>query len=176
MLDCDNPFWKFSLVVYAVPGVAAECLALQSELNIDVNSLLFCAWLRAAKTILLGEPSPQAIDARVRHWHGTVVRPLRAVRQKIKTMPQMKHDAVKDLRKDIAGIELRAEQIEQAFLFAAAGDIALGAATAAHEDAVRSNVTAVLRRTKSDTPAGASDMPSAELLIGASVAYRSEIP
>ena len=48
----------------------------------------------------------------------------------------MGHDAVKDLRKDIAGIELRAEQIEQAFLFEAAGDIAVGTATAAREDAI----------------------------------------
>ena len=84
MPRCDSPFWKFSLAVYAAPGVAAECLALQSELNIDVNSLLFCAWLGAAKTILLGDRNLAAIDASVRQWHETVVRPLRAVRQKIR--------------------------------------------------------------------------------------------
>jgi uncharacterized protein (TIGR02444 family) len=176
MLDCDNPFWKFSLAVYAAPGVAAECLALQSELNIDVNSLLFCAWLGAAKTILLGDKNLAAIDARVREWHETVVQPLRAVRQKLKSMPQMEHDTVKDLRKHIAGIELRAEQIEQAFLFEAAGDIAVGAATATREDAVRGNVMVVLRRAKLAAPADASIMPSAALLIAAAVAYRSEMP
>jgi uncharacterized protein (TIGR02444 family) len=49
VLECDNPFWNFSLAVYAAPDVAAECLALQSALNIDANSLLFCAWLGRAK-------------------------------------------------------------------------------------------------------------------------------
>jgi uncharacterized protein (TIGR02444 family) len=98
VLECDNPFWNFSLAVYATPGVAAECLALQSALNIDVNSLLFCAWLGSAKNTL-AEKNLAAIDAHVRNWRDTVVRPLQAVWHDIKTMPEMDHDAVKDLRK-----------------------------------------------------------------------------
>jgi uncharacterized protein (TIGR02444 family) len=173
MLDCDNPFWKFSLAVYAAPGVAAECLALQDTLNIDVNSLLFVAWLGAAKKIVLSETEFTAIDARVREWHATVVRPLRAVRRRVKTLPQMREDAVKLLRQDIAAVELRAEQIEQAFLFESARGMAAGAAAA--QDAVRANVGAMLQRKRSAAPAGPPNAASAELLIAAAIAFRSQL-
>ena len=162
MLDCDNPFWKFSLAVYAAPGVAAECLALQTALNIDVNLLLFCAWLGAAKRIILDETEFAAIDAHVREWHATVVRPLRAVRQHVKMLPEMRDDAVKHLRQDIAAAELRAEQIEQALLFDFARGLAAGAASA--REAVSANVGVLLQRKM-----------TAELLIAAATAYRSEI-
>ena len=49
----DNAFWKFSLAVYATPGVAGECLAVQESLGVDVNVLLFCAWLAAARKVAL---------------------------------------------------------------------------------------------------------------------------
>ena len=78
------------------------------------------------------------------------------------------------LRQDIAGVELRAKQIEQAFLFESARGMAAGAATA--KDAVRANVVALLQRKKSAAPAGPSDAASAELLIAAATAYRSELP
>jgi uncharacterized protein (TIGR02444 family) len=45
----DNDFWRFSLSVYAAPGVADECLALQDTRGVDVNLLLFCAWLGGAR-------------------------------------------------------------------------------------------------------------------------------
>ena len=130
MLDCDNPFRKFSLAVYAAPGVAAGCLALQDALNIDVNSLLFVAWLGASKKIVLSETELTAIEAHVREWHATVVRPLRALRRHVKTLSEMREDAAKLLSQDIAAVELRAKQIEQAFLFESARGMAAGAATA----------------------------------------------
>lgn len=144
MLNCDNPFWRFSLAVYAQPGVADECLALQGALEIDVNGLLFCAWLGAERKLALDDKALTAIDACVQRWHGSVVRPLRAVRQTMKPMPDMADDAVKALRKEIAAVELRAEQIEQAKLFEIA-DVITKDANAATEDAVAANVTAFLR-------------------------------
>ena len=44
-MPLDNAFWKFSLAVYAAPGVPEECLAVQERYGVDVNVLLFCAWL-----------------------------------------------------------------------------------------------------------------------------------
>lgn len=61
-------------------------------------------------------------------------------------MPEMDHDAVKDLRKNIAKIELWAEQIERAMLFEAACALSDGAAAGTGDDAVRRNVTALLQR------------------------------
>lgn len=52
-LNLENRFWRFSLAVYAAPGVADECLALQERCGIDVNILLFCAWVGGARRILL---------------------------------------------------------------------------------------------------------------------------
>lgn len=143
--NCDNPFWRFSLAIYVQPGVADECLALQNALSIDVNVLLFCAWFGAERKLALDDEALAAIEACAQRWHESVVRPLRAVRQTIKPMPDMADDAVKALRKDIAAAELRAEQIEQAKLFEIADTIAQGVNTVT-EGAVAANVTAFLRR------------------------------
>lgn len=173
MLRCDNPFWKFSLAVYEQPGVEAECLALQSALNIDVNVLLFCAWLGADRKILLSADSLAAIDAQARGWHGTVVRPLRAVRQAMKPMPDMADDAVKALRKDVAAAELRAEQIEQALLFQSTEALSAGAATADDpEIAIRANIAAFVQRNATDATA----TPATPSLIAAAIGYRGAAP
>lgn len=170
MLRCDNPFWKFSLAVYTQPGVAAECLALQSALNIDVNVLLFCAWLGAEKNIALDDEALAAIEDQVRRWHEIVVRPLRAVRQTMKPMPEMAADAVKELRKEIAAAELRAEQIEQDFLFDLAPSLLNGPAMQADAaTAVSANVALFVQR---NATAG-SESPPTPLLIAAAIGYHA---
>lgn len=170
MPDCDNLFWRFSLVVYATPGVAAECLALQAALNVDVNVLLFCAWLGRTKQLALTETDFETIDAHVRRWHDAVVRPLRAVRQHMKAMPEIQHDTVKDLRKAVAGDELRAEQIEQALLFDL---VAVLAGEISSEDAVRRNVMAFLQRKRQQHSPAVVEPPAAERLITAAMAHRA---
>ena len=41
----NNPFWEYSVQQYARPGVADTCLVLQDEHTLDVNMLLYAAWL-----------------------------------------------------------------------------------------------------------------------------------
>ncbi len=144
MLECENAFWTFSLALYARPGVADECLLLQGNLNIDVNVLLFCAWLGAEKQVALDDAAFVAIDAQVERWHNTVVRPLRAVRQSMKSLSELSNQDAVDLRKSVGSAELRAEQIEQALLFEVADKIAQGGTAA--QDAIEANVSAYLRR------------------------------
>lgn len=173
MLRCDNPFWKFSLAVYAQAGVAPECLALQEALGIDVNVLLFCAWLGAEEKLVLNDKNFAAIDACVRSWHQTVVRPLRAVRQAMKPMPEMADAVAQELRKDIAAAELRAEQIEQALLFENTEALSAGAATMNDlEAAVRANIAAFVRRNATDGMA----MPATLSLIAAVIGYQRTAP
>lgn len=172
MMDCDNSFWRFSLAVYAEPGVAAECLALQRSLDINVNALLFCAWLGSARQIGVTDENLSVIDAGVRQWHGAVVEPLRAVRQAMKPLPEMTETAVQNLRADIAKLELRAEQIEQAMLFDLAAAFVCGPAALPAADAVRRNVTALLQRTIPPAGLAGSQQPKAERLIAAATAYR----
>jgi uncharacterized protein (TIGR02444 family) len=169
VLRCDSPFWTFSLAVYARPGVAAECLALQDACNIDVNALLFCAWLGAEKGLVLADQNLAAIDAHVRRWHETVVRPLRAVRQAMKPMPEMADDAVTTLRKEIATAELRGEQIEQAILFEAVTALSDRAEAASAAQAVPANVTAFVRR----NAGGAAAIEPPCLLMAAALAYHA---
>lgn len=176
MLICDNPFWQFSLAVYARPGVADECLALQKHLNIDVNVLLCCAWIGNAYKVRLGDEQLQDLGALILAWQRTVVRPLRAARQDIKQMPSMSETAVKDLRQDIACLELRAEQIEQAMLFEFARGLVTGATVVPLAEAVRHNIANLLRLAglnKNDTGTGTSH---AERLIAETIGYRPEQP
>lgn len=173
MLNCDNPFWNFSLTVYAAPGVEDECLALQNALNTDVNTLLFCAWIGNAHKVRLTGDNLQAIDDSVRIWHDKVVRPLRAVRQIMKPMAAMTDDAVKELRKNIARSELRAEQIEQAMLFDLAKHFGDGVPAASTTDAIRHNVTSLLQRNMSAIDSAGAEPPKAERLIAEAAAYRA---
>ena len=77
-LEFDNAFWRFSLAVYAAPGVAEECLALQETSNIGVNLLLFCAWVGAGCRALLTQGDVERADAAVRNWRKNVVHPCAA--------------------------------------------------------------------------------------------------
>jgi len=143
LLQSDNPFWQFSLAVYAAPGVAAECLALQRALDIDVNMLLFCAWLGARRTVMTAEDI-ETFEAIVRPWQQSVVRPLRVARDAMKAMPEMGHNDIKALRKQILEVELRAEQMEQALLFQAMADRPLATTPDNEDEAVRANLRTFL--------------------------------
>jgi uncharacterized protein (TIGR02444 family) len=113
-LEYDNDFWRFSLAVYGQIEVAKECLDLQQTIGIDVNILLFCAWI-GRRNFALGHKEIEAASRIVAAWHENVVRPLRSVRQQVKTLHR--HD-FESFRTRVKDIEIEAEQIEQATLFA----------------------------------------------------------
>ena len=142
-MQLDNPFWQFSLAGHGAPGVDAECLMLQDTHGIDVDVLLFCAWT-GAQGIALTEAHMAAIEALVRPWRDTAIAPLRAARRGIKTLPQMADADVAALRKDVSALELRAEQIEHAMLYAMAATLG-PTTTVAPLEAMRCNVSALGR-------------------------------
>lgn len=113
MIVPENQFWRFSLEIYAAPGVAAECLALQERVGADVNVLLFCAWL-GWRGVTLAADDIASICPIVDEWQKSVVLPLRSARQFMREMPD---DKIIELRKRISADELEAEKIEQAMLF-----------------------------------------------------------
>jgi len=168
VLECDNPFWRFSLAVYAAPGVADECLGLQDTLGIDVNVLLLCAWLGSVRRLVLTADDLATIEAAARPWREAAVQPLRAARRAIKAMPDAASDAVIALRKDIAALELRAEQIEQAMLYRMAPTLGGTGAAPAADEATRRNIAAFLGNCKDSR-----DTPPALRLIEAALAYTS---
>jgi uncharacterized protein (TIGR02444 family) len=114
--ELDNPFWQFSLKVYAASGVAQECLMLQEESGVDVNMLLYCAW-RGTEADSLSAPAIEQLNGVVQAWRVDVVGPLREIRRGLKGIASLDQAVIKDLRGRVLSTEIFAEQIEQAILF-----------------------------------------------------------
>ena len=109
-----NPFWDFSLSVYARSGVPAACLDLQDRRGLDVNVLLFAAWAGLGCGVRLSAEELARADSAIAPWRAEVVRPLRAVRRRVKG-----EDAA--LYEQLKAAELAAERIQQDRLFAVSG-------------------------------------------------------
>ena len=72
----QNDFWQFSLALYGQPGVARECLELQDKFGLNINLLLFCAWL-GRRGVALGRDDLEGASRLIASWHDHVVHPLR---------------------------------------------------------------------------------------------------
>jgi len=159
-LQYDNEFWRFSIAVYGQDEVAKECLQLQQALGIDINLLLFCAWL-GSSGIALSKAEIEGASSAVRSWHENVVRPLRGVRQHIKKMERVDFEC---FRGKVKGMELEAEQIEQAILFAHSKMIQSRNADA--DDAIAQNVKNYIAMTSSTAPLFAPHLIEAARRLG----------
>lgn len=164
--ELDSPFWAFSLAVYAGDGVAEECLGLQERLGLDVNLLLFAAYMGAVEGVRLASQDVAGANAAIAAWHAEIVQPMRAARQALKAPATNTDDplqpATASLRLTVKRAELDAEKIEQAMLWQ-------WSRTHLHDlqhdgGALAANLREVL------TLAGDADAPSPHL-IEASIAY-----
>jgi uncharacterized protein (TIGR02444 family) len=112
-------FWAFSLSVYQDEDVQAECLDLQEHHGIDVNMLLFCAYLGAVHGAVLSDAEMRQAAELVADWHEHVVRGLRGARRALKafaTNPSPFVSTAEALRTGVKAMELEAERIEQTML------------------------------------------------------------
>lgn len=110
MSDAAAEFWRFSLTIYAKPGVAPACLVLQDQFGRDVNVALFCCWLGASGRGLLSRDALDAADRAVAPWRHQVVEPFRSARRAIKTEAA---DGNETLYAKAKAIELEAERVLQ---------------------------------------------------------------
>jgi uncharacterized protein (TIGR02444 family) len=78
-----NPFWEYSAALYRHPEVEAACLELQRRHGLDVNLVLLCCW-QGSLGGALDVGSLRAAQEAVASWQAEVVRPLRALRQRLK--------------------------------------------------------------------------------------------
>ena len=116
----SNTFWDFSVSNYGLPGVADTCLSLQDECGLDVNVLLYAAWV-AAMDRRLTEQHLAEMEQVITPWRERVVRPLRVLRRQWRDYSQ-----ATDLRDSIKQLELQAEQQQQDMMsafYAAAGPL-----------------------------------------------------
>ena len=107
----DNPLWDFSLKTYALEEVAPLCIRLQDEYNLDVNQLLYAAWLAQSGSGLTLEHL-SALEAVVVDWRANVIRPLRSLRRNLKGYGPAAHVAVA-----LQSMEFSAEQQQQQIMY-----------------------------------------------------------
>ena len=114
-----NPFWDFSLAVYADQRVREACLEAQDEHGADVNILLLCCWLGFVGVKVTHE-SIRRLDALVEGWRAEAILPLRALRARLR-QPVGPIDVAmaEPVREQVKQAELLAEKTEQDLLYAA---------------------------------------------------------
>jgi uncharacterized protein (TIGR02444 family) len=110
----DNPFWQFSLQVYRCKDVKTSCLSLQEKWDINVNLLLFCAWLGYCVEPISHAHFTQAC-ARIHSWQKAVTQPLRAIRRFIKS--QHEDSWLKGFYQTLLQDEILSESYQQNLLF-----------------------------------------------------------
>jgi uncharacterized protein (TIGR02444 family) len=114
-LSLENPLWDFTLAVYPEAGVSDELIALQDRLGLDVNLLLFCAYMGGLRSVTLTADELGAVRAAVMPFQRDVISPLRTARRALKPVDA---EAAQALRESVKKDELQAEKIEQALLWA----------------------------------------------------------
>jgi uncharacterized protein (TIGR02444 family) len=174
LLPLDNPFWQFSLRVYAVPAAAAECLDLQRALSINVNLLLFCSWIAASHRVALHAVDIRSIESEIHGWHTLAVLGLRKIREQLKPLREMQHQEVQAFRCQVLADELRAEQIEQALIFQQAERLSMRQQSGAVRDLIASNID--LLRSLSPIAKPGENPVSVSALIEASLAVGEDRP
>lgn len=112
-----NPFWDFSLKIYASPAVQQACLELQDGSGVDVNVLLYMLWHASQGRTLTDADAKAVLDA-VERWRVEVVVPLRTARRNLKSPPATLDAAgAEALRAIVKKAELESERLQQAALF-----------------------------------------------------------
>lgn len=115
--DRSSPFWRFSLALYARPGVAPACLRLQEEAGADVNVLLYATWL-GTRGRKLDAGRMQSVVAAVEEWRKSAVVPLRSARRFLKNSPDLfPAPQTEALRTAVKKAELEAERLQQEALY-----------------------------------------------------------
>lgn len=107
----SNEFWEYSLSTYEVDGVAHAALAVQDEMGLDINLILYASWL-ASRGLKLTNSHLAGLNAHIGRWQREVVIPLRAVRRELRGI------ADADLLRDaVKAIELDSEKHQQLMMW-----------------------------------------------------------
>jgi uncharacterized protein (TIGR02444 family) len=140
--SAGSPFWRFSLQLYRLPGVADACIRLQEESGVDVNLLLFLLW-HAAQRQALSTAEVERLEHQIAAWRNLTVIPLRAVRRGLKSPPALVEAGTAEaFRTRIKAVELEAERLQQQAMYELVRDSLFGEAAPSVEDAARTNVAA----------------------------------
>jgi uncharacterized protein (TIGR02444 family) len=125
--SAETPFWRFSLRFYRQGGVSEACIDLQDGYGADVNLMLFLLWL-AADGRQVSAAEVKTLDDSVRSWRNLTIVPIRDVRRKLKGAATLLEPGAQEaFRNKVKTVELEAEQLQQAGLYAFTRSGPLGA-------------------------------------------------
>lgn len=113
--DSRSNLWDFSLTHYARAGVADACLCLQDTHGVNVNLLLWCAWLEA-HGLRLDAARLSCAQQRIHAWDENYVAPLRQMRRRMKAEFSLADENIEQVRQQIKQAELLAEKQVQLWL------------------------------------------------------------
>jgi len=113
--DNLSSLWDFSLLHYARAGVADACLRLQDEQGVNVNLLLWCAWLER-RGLVLNATRLRSAQLRIHSWDEHYVLPLRQLRRRMKAEFGVADADIERLRTQVKQVELLAERQVQLWL------------------------------------------------------------
>ncbi len=117
----DSVFWDFSLDLYLKDGVDHACLALQDQLGLNVNMLLFALWL-GHRGVSLDPVRLRQAEVAIAPWQEDLIVPLRAVRRTLASRVRASGDEhlsepwrghASRLKKNIQALELDGEHLVQ---------------------------------------------------------------
>ncbi|WP_213771751.1 TIGR02444 family protein [Bradyrhizobium sp. dw_78] len=103
--------WQFVVELYAKPGVSQACLALQDRLGVDVSFLLTILFYAVRGGADFQADEIARLDHTISGWRNEVIRPLRALRRRLKGGDLLSQPTDEFYRR-IKADELSAEQIE----------------------------------------------------------------
>jgi uncharacterized protein (TIGR02444 family) len=112
-----DAFWRFSLMLYARPGVAEALIALQDRAGHNVNLVLFGLWLAVCEGAMLDAAGLARAEAAMAGLDREVVQPLRRLRRALKGAAD---GDIRDLRRRVLALEIAAERRVQTRLAACA--------------------------------------------------------
>lgn len=104
-----DAFWRFSLALYARPGVAPALIALQDCAGRDVNLILYALWL-GVRGVRLDAAALAAAAAAIAPINAAAVQPLRRLRRQLRGSDDRR---LAPLGRRLLGLELAAEREAQ---------------------------------------------------------------
>ncbi|CEG58654.1 TIGR02444 family protein [Legionella fallonii] len=112
--ELTNPFWDYSLTLYAHEEVRQLCLDLQDSYNANVNIVLWCCWYAAEKGLVSQELLQQILMHNT-PWHQHVTCQLRHARQWLKK--NQSNELVEPYGQQILQLEITSEAFQQKQLY-----------------------------------------------------------
>lgn len=109
--------WDYILELYSKQGVSESCLLLQDRLGVDISFLLVVIFFAEQRNVWIESDQLKEFDQGISDWRHETVRPLRAVRIRLKeSLSKIPSDLGSELYRQVKASELTAEKREIEFL------------------------------------------------------------